>query len=293
MVENPAIYEWLISAGNDARAAMILHQAGSFPQGLYCLQQAVEKLNKAVGLWANFLEKKDFQKVSHSHDRLHDLALEQQEKVMGEFQELNIDFIGIFSEMITGEKVEMAEYNSEFAKLKNIRKTAQFGDIRELGYEQLEQFLSELESAPGELKFEIDKSNIAGSWNPMVRAMLDKIILDDEREVEPEEQSFMVDFIVSHTAKSVNAFYKVFPYFIQVHLLGFFTSPFAYTRYPDEAKGFNPVTAYTTNYPFVRLFPRFHKVASENIRRLTLLARIATPFSIPSPDSDEDEGIDN
>ena len=289
MVENKAIYEWLVSAANDARAAWILHEAGSYPQALYCLQQSVEKSNKAVGLWAQFLERKDFQKVSHNHDRLHDLALEQQEKVIGEFQEMDIDFIGTFSEMLTGEKVDSGEYASEFAKLKNIRKTAQFGDIRELGYEQLEEFLSELESVPGELKLEIDSADISGSWNPMVGAMLQKAISEDNEQVEPEVQAWMVDFIAAHTGKTIRAFYKVFPYFIQVHLLGFFTGPFAYTRYPDEERGFNPVTAYNANYPFVLLFPRFHKVAADNIRRLTLLTRIATPFSIPDFEDDDDQ----
>lgn len=281
MVEDKAIHEWLVSAGTDANAAQILYKSGTYPQALFCLQQAVEKMNKAVGLWAQFLQRKDFQKVSHNHDRLHDMALDQQEKTVEMFQEMNVDFIGLYSETLTGQRVEMDEYTEEFTKLKNIRKTAELSNVRDFDFEQLEYHLAELESVPHEIRTEIDNADISGSWNPLLSAMVQNIPSDENEVIDPAEREKMIAFVADHTSGHIQAFYKVFPYFLQVHLLGFFTSPFAYTRYPDEEKGFNPATAYTIVHPFVRLFPRFHAITAQNIRRLTLLARIARPFSFP------------
>ncbi len=286
MIENPAIYEWLLSAGSDAEAAYTLYEAGNFPQALYCLQQSVEKSNKALGLWANFLERKDFQKVSHNHERLHNLAMEQQGKVIGEFHDLNIDFIGIFSEMITGERVDKEEYVTEFAKLKNIRETAQLKNVLDLEYEELEKLLIDLESAPLELKLEMAAFDLTPWWTSMLRTMIVKASLEENQDTEPSIDENVIAYISSYTVSKMQTFYKIFPHFIQVYILGFFTEPFAYTRYPEEEKGFNPVTMFTATYPFVRLFPRFHKVAAENIRRLSLLAKLGTSISIPDFDEE-------
>jgi HEPN domain-containing protein len=58
-------------ARSDIRASKSLYRDGIFLQSLFSLQQAVEKANKAIGIWAEYIDPDKTRDVGHDHLKIH------------------------------------------------------------------------------------------------------------------------------------------------------------------------------------------------------------------------------
>lgn len=284
----------LFMAMEDLDASIILYYRGLYPQSVYCLQQAVEKLGKSLGYFLDIITEEDAVKFVR-HQPLNILK-----KFTSKFAR-GLEEIETTSKEIPEFRARLIAMGLDFKKLSAAIKALTHAiteHVRSLKYnlseDDLVQIFTDLDDKIALIDKMIEKNENQGisetDYNEireqLTRMYLEGIALQDIPEPQKTEwlcnmQDSLPDVIPSRDLLEE----MLTPFFILCESsyilfgLSSITAPHEdRTRYPRSKEGFDPLEYYTVDCPLVKVLPDLHHYTRVAIERIDLLYDLASDY---------------
>ncbi len=275
MTKSETVNSFLKLAKGDLRSSKILYKEKLFPQSIYFFQQAVEKANKALVIYADFLTLSDAQKVSHNHSMLVRQVLR--------IQSAEIEGVIAAKDRVPNFLMLLKENNFDPDSYVKLLSKADEGlswinfetKLENLTSNKLKEILNLIKGATKELK-EINKGKAFLYFKSFLPDFLKKLQLtevaassgitdqDAMQELEMEKIAEIMAVIAVQAFEFAGAA-------LSVHILGFvFDRLVAKVRYPTitDRDLLDPTSQFNGRFPLVKRLPEFHLLLGKAIRTL-------------------------
>lgn len=259
----------------DIRSAQVLFQIGEFPNAVYHLQQAAEKLSKCFGILNGWLEADNnhLRKVGHNGETIFSSLLKEQ---MTEFEEA-ASVSAYFPHAIfpsTGlqpkERVFFDKFRHSARKLSNLRSS----DLTELTIEEVDNVISII------CGLDTLTDEVMESIRPVIRRLITNRLIDilslgviTLREHSEISQSLLNQSFIEEPLQKLK---PAIPYFLRAYNTCFFVSLLTAahnqtTRYPSENFNVGPAEIYGSEHPLVQRFVPLHNLLVEAVLAIDIL----------------------
>jgi hypothetical protein len=113
-----------------------------------------------------------------------------------------------------------------------------FAKVMDLPMDQLGEYVNEMEDFPASIAAEIENAGILDKQFSLGEDIFQQLLASSGTEkndllISEEDKGGFMKMLNNHFAKAIKGRMGVFPSVLQLHFLGFITSDFAFTRYPD------------------------------------------------------------
>jgi hypothetical protein len=275
MTKSETVNSFLKLAKGDLQSSKILHKARLFPQSIYSFQQAVEKANKALVIYADFLTLTDAQKLSHNHLKLVRQVLKIQSVGM-EGMIAARDRIPNFLMLLKENNLDPDSYIKLLSKAdEGLSWINDQTKLENLTSNKLKEILALIQGTSRELK-KINKGKAFLYFKEYLPDFLEKLQLTEvatapgvtNEDITPDLDTEKIAEIMA--VIFVQAFEFAGAAF-SVHILGFvFDRLVAKVRYPTitDQDLLDPTAQFNGRLPLVKRLPEFHLLLGQAIRAL-------------------------
>lgn len=266
---------FLFAAIADIRSARILHQHEEFPNAVYHLQQAVEKLSKCFGILNGWLaaDNDHLRKVGHNGEVIFFGLLKQQMTEFEEAASVTAYFPhAIFpsTDLQPNERAFFDQFHHSARKLSDLKAS----DLTEVTVEEVDNVISIIRG----LDTLTDK--IIESAKPVIRRVITNRLIDilssgviSFREHSEISQLLLDQRLIEEPLRELQ---PAIPYFLRAYSTCFLVSLLTAThnqttRYPSENFTIGPAEVYGREHPLVQRFIPLHNLLVEAILAIDIL----------------------
>lgn len=252
-------------AASDIATSKLLFEHSQFLQSLFYLQQAVEKANKAVGLWADYIDVNEMKKLGHDHCNIHTKAVDFQIEIVQEMEADNIDMLSLFAGIFKCDPINTDEHTAAFMQIRDLKQQVKAMNIFTATYEDLSEQVKELQSIGEFIRFDGTEEDIHENVSVWVKKLIGQLT-GTAAENDAAEFIHQISSVLGSQLKTV---VKLMVPILQLHVLGFAVTPLVQTRYPGIDQ--NPLHILTKEHPLLRITPAIQEMTTKAIRIIRFL----------------------
>lgn len=273
MTDATFIESLLAIATSDLQASTLLYNQRQYLQSTFYLQQSIEKANKALVLYCDFLKPPDVRHVGHDYTRIHNRIVISQLQQWEQFDKED-EAVTLFMDALS--KATHFDYGAYRKSLETTLQTIPILQKAEFSEEELLEIIDQIED---EYKTELlQKEDLRHSLTQKANEIVASVCAElqkNYREVskhlfeELYNKNETLKFIVELTRNMLEAQQNLYKATITLSILGFVTSPLvSKVRYPYLETNHIPETLFTQQHPYIKYQPKLLELTSFAMRDL-------------------------
>jgi HEPN domain-containing protein len=261
-------------AKDDLKSAKLLHTEKQFRTSYFFFQQAVEKANKAYGLYNGLIDEKELRNISHDQFKIHKKDIDKQEEEIKKFI-ANFEVIPFLQNNPLVTKNQTEEYHKKLINGKKFIDSLRNYDLVNFPLSDLSCFLRELKRIENtKIEFTISAYS---KFKKGLKKYTDWIMQFENPDLN-EANAYLNELFGDElkTKEFISAFFKAFIDGAYIYFTLYYSALItiqhsSLTRYPDFVKDINPLDLYNDKLPIIRKQKQFMELLESTLGKLSVL----------------------